>query len=83
MGEEWRGGRRVCGTTRNVAEHVWWWRRELRRLAGQNKPVQLVEISRGEASSGFELRLPRGVIVRVPAGFDEMALRRLLGVLEC
>jgi transposase-like protein len=60
-----------------------WWRRELRRLAGSSKPVQLVEISRGEAANGFDLRLPNGVIVRVPVGFDEAALRRLLGVLEC
>ena len=60
-----------------------WWRRELRRLAGGSKPVQLVEISRGEAGSGFELRMPNGVMVRVPASFDAAALRRLLGVLEC
>ena len=60
-----------------------WWRRELRRLAGPGNAVQLVEISRGEAASGFELRLPNGVMVRVPASFDEAALRRLLGVLEC
>jgi hypothetical protein len=60
-----------------------WWRRELRRLAGQSRPVQLVEISRGEAPGGFDLRLPNGVMVRVPVSFNEAALRRLLGVLEC
>lgn len=60
-----------------------WWRRELRRLAGPSKPVQLVEIGRGEAASGFDLRLPTGVVVRVAASFDAAALRRLLGVLVC
>lgn len=60
-----------------------WWRRELRRQAVRDEPVELVEVSLGETASGFEVRLPNGVVVHVPARFDETALRRLLGVLEC
>ena len=41
-------------------------------------PVRVTEDSRAEP---LELVLPAGYRVRIPAGFDEPALRRLMGVL--
>ena len=46
------------------------------------QPVALIEDEPGMGREGFELELPRGWRVRIPAGFDEPSLARLLGLLE-
>ena len=63
-----------------------WWRRELKRLARQERGdgrVELVEITRDgtRAETGFEVALANGLRVRVPMRFDAAALQQLLGVL--
>lgn len=62
-----------------------WWRWELRRRAAAMASVEFVEVTPGPSApatpEGFEIRLPRGVVVAVPVAFDEDALTRLLGVL--
>jgi hypothetical protein len=42
-------------------------------------PVQVLETER---AAGFELELPRGLRLHVPAAFDEASLVRLLRVVE-
>jgi transposase-like protein len=44
------------------------------------RPPQRISLT--DATSAFELGLPCGVVVRVPATFDASALERLLRVLE-
>jgi hypothetical protein len=59
------------------------WRRTLEQR--QAKPAFLpVQVGAEEVGAGaaLELLLPGGRTVRVPAGFDAAALRRLLAVLE-
>src|SRR4051812_39339871 len=64
------------------------WRRELRKQAAADSAVpaltKLVEVRPARLASDdrFEVRLPSGRSVRVPASFDEAALERLLRVLE-
>lgn len=41
----------------------------------------VVADQRSDAGSPIELRLPSGISIRVSADFDEVALRRLLGLL--
>jgi len=69
-----------------------WWRtkfaRELREGAGRGPSpafVPVVVAARGgsaEKPSPLEVVLRTGQTVRVPAGFDERALQRLMAVLE-
>jgi hypothetical protein len=61
------------------------WRQQLersrkRRRGPQLLPVQLVE-PEGSAHA-LELELPRGLRLRVAAGFDAASLARLLGEIE-
>ena len=67
-------------------QRLYAWRRRL----GGAEPTTFQElivrpsprISLTESAAAFELALPSGVVVRVPASFDASALDRLLGVLE-
>ena len=75
-----------------------WWERRLRlsrpkasqpRLSRSRQPeqtrfIQLVPALERAAASGcpFELVVGRGRAIRVPVGFDEASLVRLVGVLE-
>ena len=67
-------------------QRLYAWRRRL----GGAEPTTFQEvivrppprISLTEGAAAFELALPSGVVVRVPASFDASALDRLLGVLE-
>lgn len=67
-----------------------WWRWRLEREAAPPPPtkaefveVQVVEPEpRTEQIRDFDV-LVAGLVVRVPAGFDEEALSRLVRVLEC
>lgn len=54
-----------------------------RERSSQFTEIQVVQDCSGTAgeSSAIELALPSGVAVRVRRDFDEIALRRLLGVL--
>ncbi len=45
-------------------------------------PVLLPGAAPSEAAASFELLLPQGRLLRVPAGFDADSLRRLLAVLQ-
>lgn len=59
-----------------------WWRG---RLRGRGPATQFVEVrptaTDASRSMVFEVALPSGVLVRVPAGFDARALERLLATL--
>ena len=61
------------------------WRQQLERTRKRRRdpqllPVQLVEPE--NSPHALELELPRGLRLRVAAGFDATALARLLGELE-
>lgn len=64
-----------------------WWRHRLRgRGAPGDRPARFVEVVAVPsvppiAPGRFELVLPGGAIVRVPASFDGAALRRVLAAL--
>ena len=63
-----------------------WWRKEIRRRVVRRRspassafvPVTVRDSSPSSATAGFELMLPNGVRLHVPAAFDESALHRLL-----
>lgn len=66
-----------------------WWERRLRAQprpgrAKRPGPSRFAEVHvrGGDVAWAFEVELRGGRRVRVAAGFDESALRRLLGVLE-
>lgn len=52
------------------------WRRRLARTAASTP--QFVAVPIAPPSADFEVRLPGGVSISVPARFDESSLRRLL-----
>jgi len=63
-----------------------WWRHRLRGRGGPgDRPARFVEVvaapSAPTAPGRFEIVLPGGAIVRVPACFDGGALRRLVAAL--
>ena len=73
------------------ASSLRYWHRKLRETetpgpdpsAGALVPVEVVSSSSsGLDPSVFEVLLPTGQILRVPAGFDVEALRALIAVLE-
>ncbi|MBA3844476.1 MAG: hypothetical protein H0X39_17975 [Actinobacteria bacterium] len=67
-------------------QRLYAWRRRL----GGAEPTTFQELivrppprlSLAAGAAAFELALPTGLVVRVPASFDASALDRLLGVLE-
>lgn len=83
---EWRASGKTAAefaaTRRINANTLRWWSSELNRTT-RAKPA-VVEVTLEAASEGeeLELRLNSGASIRVPRGFDEATLRRLLGVLE-
>jgi hypothetical protein len=83
---EWRASGKsaaeFAASRRINANTLKWWSSELSRATSLSPPV--VEVSLGAASEANELevRLAGGASIRVPRGFDEETLRRLLGVLE-
>ncbi len=62
------------------AERVRWWRKRLR--AREVAPVALVPVAIVGARTPFEV-VVGAAVVRVPADFDEAALRRLVAALSC
>lgn len=69
---------------------LYWWRSRLRRRPARAElvPVQVVEHDvvvddQRERGADFELRLDSAVTLRIPAGFDEGELRRLVRALRC
>ena len=70
------------------AATLYWWRSKLRRNGSMLVPVEVVEHEPGVARDGakpgsFELELDGAVTLRVPPGFDEAELRRLLRAVRC
>lgn len=68
-----------------AAGTLYWWRSRLRERGTNLVPVAVIDNSGAAGASaraGFELQLDE-VTVRVPAGFDEDDLRRLLRALRC
>lgn len=70
-----------------------WWRWRLRELADQvaiipaepttpAPPISFVEVAPALAAESLEVVLVNGRRVRVPAGFDDKTLLRLLEILE-
>lgn len=72
------------------AATLYWWRSKLRRDrrdVTKLVPVEVVERgsdldSRG-STDGFELHVDGVMTLRVPTGFDEAELRRLIRALRC
>lgn len=68
------------------AATLYWWRSRLKRVdrpMPKIVPIQVVGQAHGGASETvFELELRGGRVLRVPHGFDEHELGRLIGVLE-
>jgi hypothetical protein len=92
---EWCGSGQTqvafCRQRRIRAGTFAWWKRQLRQrgLAGDVSAAvgaasgRFVEIPRPTVSPvGFEVLLAGGRTIRVPAGFEEGELARLLSVLE-
>lgn len=65
---------------------LYWWRSRLKRIDRTTPrivPIELVGEAQGGASEAvFELELRGARVLRVPRGFDERELLRLIGVLE-
>jgi transposase-like protein len=73
-----------------AAATLYWWRSKLgrdHRGGAQLVPVEVIErpteLDSGAASGSFELRVDGSMTLRVPAGFDEAELRRLIRALRC
>ena len=69
---------------------MYWWRNRLRRRREQTElvPVEVVEHDtvtgrRDSDPADFELRLDGAMTLRIPAGFDEAELRRLIRAVRC
>ena len=72
------------------APTMYWWRCRLGRPRRANElvPVEIVEDdvvggSRGTFAPGFELQIADALILRIPTGFDEGELLRLVRALRC
>jgi len=83
---EWRASGKsaaeFAATRRINANTLKWWSSELNRTTSPLPPVVEVSLGGASESSELELHLKDGANIRVPRGFDEETLRRLLGVLE-
>jgi transposase-like protein len=72
-----------------AAATLYWWRSKVRRDGrgdAELVPVEVVE-HRADldtaALGGFELQVDGAMTLRVPPGFDEAELRRLIRALRC
>jgi hypothetical protein len=74
-----------------VASTLAWWGSEIKRrkarragrtLDAPSIPLVPVTLQEVRAETTFEVALPGGAVVRVPADFDDDSLRRLVTVLE-
>lgn len=91
IAEQERSGQTVreFSAARGIAAGtMFWWRSALRRRGKQLVPVRVVNgraamDGSGPAALCFEVQLDDAMTVRVPAGFDEEELRRLLRALRC
>lgn len=71
-----------------TAATLYWWRSKLRRDGAELVPVEVVDHDEAHDDDGtpapcFELQFDGSMILRVPPGFDEAELRRLLGAVRC
>jgi hypothetical protein len=79
--------REFAATQGMAAATLYWWRSKLRRDGTKLVPVQVVEqrreVEAGSSFNSFELQVDGTMTLRVPAGFDEAELRRLIRALRC
>src|SRR5262245_19320403 len=71
-----------------LATTLYWWRSRLRREATRLVPVEIVDteshFEQGNNSGAcFEILVDRSLTLRVPPGFSEAELRRLLMAVRC
>jgi transposase-like protein len=62
-------------------QRLYWWRRALRRPAAESGPAFLEVVATGPTAQ-LEVVLRSGLVVRVPAGFCEETVRRLVTALD-
>jgi transposase-like protein len=80
---------REFAATRGVSPTtLYWWRSKLRRDRVELVPVEVVgrDVASDQDSTVapcFELQVNRSTTLRIPPGFDEGELRRLLRVVRC
>lgn len=79
---EFAAARGITATT------LYWWRSKLRRDGAELVPVEVVEHDEvrddhGTPAPCFELQVDNSISLRVPLGFDEAELRRLLRAIRC
>jgi transposase-like protein len=82
--KEFAASRGITPTT------LYWWRSQLgrRRQTTDLVPVEVVEHEvvvggRGQRDASFALEVDGDLTLRIPAGFDEAELRRLVRALRC
>ena len=80
---------REFAATRGISPTtLYWWRSKLRRDRVDLVPVEVVSGDVASAQDGpvapcFELEVDRSTTLRIPPGFAEEDLRRLLRVVRC
>jgi transposase-like protein len=79
---EFAAARGITATT------LYWWRSKLRRDGAELVPVEVVDHDEARDDDGtlapwFELQVDSAMTLRVPPGFDEVELRRLLRAVRC
>lgn len=77
--------RAFCDCHQLAVPSFYAWRRTLQQrdaAAHAFVPVRVLPDPHAERSADFELVLPGGRRLRIPAGFDPAALRQVLAVLE-
>ena len=84
-----------CLTVREFAElrgvtptTLYWWRSELKRRDGRLVAVQVVDRAMLDETAdavrpGFELAIGASMTLRIPSGFDDAELRRVVSALRC
>jgi transposase-like protein len=69
------------------AATLYWWRSKLRQESTQLVAVEVVEheicTPQRDEPPAFELQIDGSVTLRVPSGFDEAELRRLIRAIRC
>jgi hypothetical protein len=65
-----------------AATTLYWWRSELKRPRADLVPVEIVEPEPADLP-GYELSVGDSMTLRIPPGFDEAELRRLVAALRC
>jgi hypothetical protein len=71
-----------CAAGSLNASQFYWWRRELKRRAGQTQKaggfVELVRRRSGQDGSGVRIRIDERISIELESGFDEATLKAAL-----